>query len=244
MRIIVYDLGDKQHRLQVDWTTWRATLELLSRDKVVEKSELNRLVWRYGGAGTSIPESEARTIAEYLGRRLVPGEDVRVDGAIEFDGTKGALLFRDPGGVWLRSDWLEEFAVFCRTSQGIGAVGEGVVDVLQDDTFANSWVQAWNQRDLDAVLSHYADDVEFQSPLVVKLLGEPTGTVHGKQNLREYFRKALAAFPGDLQIVLLGTYRGVNSRLVHFDAKGRKAVEVMELDGTGKVRRAMTLGQL
>jgi hypothetical protein len=113
----------------------------------------------------------------------------------------------------------------------------------EDDAFAKAWVQGWNQRDVEAVLSHYADDVEFQSPLVVRLLGEPTGTVRGKQNLREYFRKALAAFPGDLHIVVLGAYRGVNSRLVHFEANGRRAVEVMELDATGKVRRALTLGE-
>jgi hypothetical protein len=117
------------------------------------------------------------------------------------------------------------------------------MNVTQDDTFARSWVSAWNQRDVEAVLSHYAEDVEFQSPLAVKLLSEPTGTVRGKQALREYFRKALAAFPGDLNIVLLGAYRGVNSRLVHFEAKGRRAVEVMELDGNGKVRRALTLGE-
>jgi ketosteroid isomerase-like protein len=112
-----------------------------------------------------------------------------------------------------------------------------------DETFASGWVQAWNQRDLEAVLSHYAEDVEFESPLAAKLLNEPSGIVRGRERLREYFRKALAAFPGDLQIVLLGTYRGVNSRLVHFEARGRRAIEVMELDGSGKIRRALTLGQ-
>ena len=112
-----------------------------------------------------------------------------------------------------------------------------------EETFGNLWIQGWNQRDPEAVLSHYADDVEFQSPLVVTLLGEPTGIVRGKQDLREYFRQALAAFPGDLQIVLLGVYRGVNTRLVHFEANGKKAIEVMELDSGGKVRRAMTLSQ-
>jgi hypothetical protein len=86
--------------------------------------------------------------------------------------------------------------------------------------------------------------VEFQSPLVVKLLGETSGTVRGKQNLREYFRKALAAFPGDIKIELLGVYQGVNSVLIHFQAKGRKAVEVMEVNEEGKIRRAMTLSQL
>ena len=118
------------------------------------------------------------------------------------------------------------------------------MDAQQTEGFAKEWIQAWNQRDLEAVLSHYTEDVEFQSPLVVKLLGETSGTVRGKQNLREYFRKALAAFPGDIEIELLGVYQGVESLLVHFQAKGRKAVEVMELNEEGKIRRAMTLSQL
>jgi len=118
------------------------------------------------------------------------------------------------------------------------------MDAQQTEGFATGWIQAWNQRDLEAVLSHYTEDVEFQSPLVVKLLGESSGTVRGKQNLREYFRKALAAFPGHIEIELLGVYQGIDSLLVHFQAKGRKAVEVMELNEEGKIRRAMTLSQL
>jgi len=118
------------------------------------------------------------------------------------------------------------------------------MDAQQTEGFATGWIQAWNQRDLEAVLSHYTEDVEFQSPLVVKLLGESSGTVRGKQNLREYFRKALAAFPGDIELELLGVYQGIDSLLVHFQAKGRKAVEVMELNEEGKIRRAMTLSQL
>ena len=117
------------------------------------------------------------------------------------------------------------------------------MDAQQAAGFAKGWIQAWNQRNLEAVLSHYTEDVEFQSPLVVKLLGETSGTLRGKQNLREYFRKALAAFPGDIEIELLGVYQGVNSVLVHFQAKGRSAVEVMELNEEGKVRRALTLSQ-
>ena len=117
------------------------------------------------------------------------------------------------------------------------------MDAQQTEAFAKEWIQAWNQRDLEAVLSHYTEDVEFQSPLVIKLLGETSGTVRGKQNLREYFRKALAAFPGDIELELLGAYQGVNSLLVRFQVKGRKAVEVMELDQEGKIRRALTLSQ-
>src|SRR5712692_4245014 len=117
------------------------------------------------------------------------------------------------------------------------------MDVQRVEAFAQDWIQAWNQRDLDAVLSHYTEDVEFQSPLVIKLLGETSGTVRGKQDLQEYFRKALSAFPGDIELELLGAYQGMNSVLVHFQAKGKKAVEVMELNPEGKVRRAMTFSQ-
>src|SRR5438270_10749763 len=117
------------------------------------------------------------------------------------------------------------------------------MDAQQTEGFAKVWIQAWNQRDLEAVLSHYTEDVEFQSPLVIKLLGETSGTVRGKQNLREYFRKALAAFPGDIELELLGAYQGVNSLLVHFQTKGRSAAEVMELNQDGKVRSALTLSQ-
>ena len=45
------------------------------------------------------------------------------------------------------------------------------------DAFAREWVQAWNRRDLEALLLCYADDVEFRSPLAAKLLGEASGTV-------------------------------------------------------------------
>jgi len=110
---------------------------------------------------------------------------------------------------------------------------------MTSDAFAREWVQAWNRRDLESLLACYADDVEFCSPLAVKLLGEASGTVRGKANLREYFAKALAAFPGDLSIELLGLYQGVNSVVVHFQVRGRKGAEVMEMNGDGVVRRAL-----
>ena len=117
------------------------------------------------------------------------------------------------------------------------------MDMRQAETRAKDWIQGWKRRDAEAVLSHYADDVEFQSPLVVRLLGEPSGTVRGKQGLREYFRKVLAAIPV-IEIELVGVYLGLNSLLVHFQANGNKSVEIMELDNEGKVRRAITLGEV
>ena len=112
------------------------------------------------------------------------------------------------------------------------------------DAFARTWVQAWNRRDLEGLLSHYADDIEFRSPLAAKLLNEASGTVRGKQNLREYFAKALAAFPGDLGLELLGVYQGVESLVVHFEVRGRRGAEVMEMNSDGLVRRALAHSQV
>jgi ketosteroid isomerase-like protein len=36
---------------------------------------------------------------------------------------------------------------------------------------AGEWFDAWNRHDLEAVLGHYADDVEFTSPFAVELAG-------------------------------------------------------------------------
>ncbi len=44
---------------------------------------------------------------------------------------------------------------------------------------AHAWCEAWNARDLDAVMTHYADDVELNSPTVVARWGMPTAGCAG-----------------------------------------------------------------
>lgn len=61
--------------------------------------------------------------------------------------------------------------------------------------FGWQWVQAWNAHDLDAILRHYDNDVEFTSPYVVALGFDPSGTLHGIHTLRRYFAAALDRFP-------------------------------------------------
>ena len=51
---------------------------------------------------------------------------------------------------------------------------------------AQNWVDAWNKRDLDAVMTHYADDVSVCSPLVKRRLNNSDGWLHGKSALRDY----------------------------------------------------------
>jgi hypothetical protein len=109
--------------------------------------------------------------------------------------------------------------------------------------FAKQWIAAWKHRDLEALLKHYSEDVEFRSPLATRLIGADSGTIHGKETLRSYFRSALAAYPGDLDIELLGVYQGIDSVVVLFRARGRQGAEFMEFNGDKVVHRALAHAQ-
>lgn len=62
--------------------------------------------------------------------------------------------------------------------------------------FAVEWVAAWHSRDIDGILSHYSDDVEFSSPRVraryeATGVGNSSGVLSGNESLRAYFQEAL-----------------------------------------------------
>jgi len=56
--------------------------------------------------------------------------------------------------------------------------------------FARVWIDAWNRRDAEAVLAHYADDAVFVSPKAELFVG--SARVQGKPALRAYWQTALA----------------------------------------------------
>jgi ketosteroid isomerase-like protein len=60
------------------------------------------------------------------------------------------------------------------------------VTKAQTQTLAHKWIAAFNDHDLETILSHYAESVELTSPLVTKVLGDPAGTVRGKHALRAF----------------------------------------------------------
>lgn len=46
--------------------------------------------------------------------------------------------------------------------------------------FAEHWVAARNNRDIDAILAHYSDDLEMTTPMIQRVLGvrsEPLGDI-------------------------------------------------------------------
>ena len=106
------------------------------------------------------------------------------------------------------------------------------------DLLARDWVDAFNRHDLQAVLAHYADDIEFSSPAIIDVLREPTGTIRGKQALEAYFGQALEKYP-HLGFELLHILTGVNSVTILYRSlhRGSLGAEVMTLNGQGKVSR-------
>ncbi|HTS20982.1 MAG TPA: nuclear transport factor 2 family protein [Casimicrobiaceae bacterium] len=104
--------------------------------------------------------------------------------------------------------------------------------------FAADWIGSWNAHDLDRVLSHYADDLEMSSPVIVHLAGEPSGKLCGKAAVRAYWGRALALIP-NLKFDLIAVLLGVDSiTLLYVGAHGRLAAEVFHFGSDRKVTKA------
>jgi ketosteroid isomerase-like protein len=114
-----------------------------------------------------------------------------------------------------------------------------MIMVSEAQKFAREWVDSWNAHDLDRILSHYADDFQMTSPFIVQLMGEPTGTIKGKENIRAYWAMALERLP-DLHFDLIEVLTSVDSITIYYHAVlGKRAAEVLFFDENGKVRRAV-----
>ena len=104
---------------------------------------------------------------------------------------------------------------------------------------ADQWVAAWNNHDLDAIMSHYDDAIELTSPVAAQLLRTADGKLVGKANLRAYFQRGLEAYP-ELHFRLEDVLWGVNSVLLYYtNQKGTRTGEFMELSAIGKVARVV-----
>ncbi|MET0701038.1 MAG: nuclear transport factor 2 family protein [Mycobacterium sp.] len=98
-------------------------------------------------------------------------------------------------------------------------------------SFADAWVAAWNRHDIEAVLAHFHDDVEFSSPVAERVLPETGGVVRGKDALRAYWTAALELLP-DLHFEVVGVYRGQHTLVLNYrNERGGLVNEVLNFDG-------------
>lgn len=114
-----------------------------------------------------------------------------------------------------------------------------MMTAAQAREFAQDWHEAWNRHDLEAILAHYADPLEFTSPLVVQRLSRADGTIRNLAELRAYFAVGLA--PGStLRFELLEAIPGVDSVALRYrNHRGQTVIEVMHRNAAGKVDRVM-----
>jgi ketosteroid isomerase-like protein len=81
--------------------------------------------------------------------------------------------------------------------------------------FALRWAHEWNSHDIDLVLTHYAPDVIFRSPVAARVVPESGGVVRGLDALRDYWSQALARTP-DLRFEVLDVYAGIDTLVIRF----------------------------
>ena len=105
-------------------------------------------------------------------------------------------------------------------------------------TFAETWVAAWNRRDVEAVLAHFAEGAQFVSPMARNFVGRPV--LQNKKELENYWRGALEGISilefkldhatwderhRELNVVYEANLNGERKRaceIMQFDASGRQ----------------------
>jgi hypothetical protein len=114
-----------------------------------------------------------------------------------------------------------------------------MITPLEAERFAREWLEAWNSHDLEAILAHYTEGVELTSPFVVQVLGDPSGTIKGKDHLRMYISMGLSMFP-DLHFHLIQVFTGVSSLVLHYGSVDDiLAAETMVFNAQGQVARVL-----
>ena len=97
---------------------------------------------------------------------------------------------------------------------------------------------AWNRRDLEAIMMRYAENVALSSPAVVVRMGRADGWLHGKAKVREYFEAGLKT-PG-LHFELVDVLFGMNTICMIFRREtGVTVSDIFELDDQDRVTRLL-----
>jgi len=105
------------------------------------------------------------------------------------------------------------------------------------EDWAREWIECWNRHDHSAILEHYADDIEYRSPLVSGRFPELAGVIRSKSKLAEYIAIGLENNP-DLRFALLDVFTGVREMtLLYNNARGGSTTESFQFDETRRVIR-------
>lgn len=107
-------------------------------------------------------------------------------------------------------------------------------------TFATSWYAAWNTHDIEAIMSHYAPEIEHSSPFIKRYNGTDDLSIKGIEDVRDYFARALERNP-TLRFDPMHVTTGLESvLLVYRRMTGDLAGEVFFLNAGNKIVRSVS----
>jgi ketosteroid isomerase-like protein len=98
-----------------------------------------------------------------------------------------------------------------------------------------TWVEAWNARDLERVLTLYDEDTVMTSDRIPMLGFDESGTVRGKDALRAYWGKALGLIP-NLHFSLIELFVSPDSVVVFYEnERGKRICEYLRVNAARKI---------
>jgi hypothetical protein len=101
-------------------------------------------------------------------------------------------------------------------------------EVAED--FVMQWLSAWNNHNIDNILEHYDNEIEFFSPFISLLKFNNEGVIKNKADLKKYFEIGLNTYP-DLYFQIHRFFIGINSVVIYYTSVNeRMAAEVFELN--------------
>lgn len=101
--------------------------------------------------------------------------------------------------------------------------------------FAESWIRAFNSRDIEKIFELYDDNFIMESPYIRERMNIESGLLQGKPAVRPYWEKSLAQNP-PIFFRPIEVFVGVSSVVIFYESVGRKLVcETFKFNGEGKV---------
>ena len=111
-------------------------------------------------------------------------------------------------------------------------------DAARLASLGREWIAAWNSRDLERVLTLYAEDAEMTSDKIQAFGFDSTGTLASKAKLLAYWGKGRELLP-DLHFTLIDLFISPDSLVVFYaNERGARICEYLRLDAGGKIVQA------
>ena len=104
--------------------------------------------------------------------------------------------------------------------------------MIHPEPWTDRWINAWNARDIDFLLSLYADSIEIRAPFA-KIYGTG-GVIIGKLALRDYWSEYMRRMP-QINLEKVAVYTGHMALAMHcVDSKGRNGIRTVLFDDLDK----------